>query len=523
MATKISNLADAGSLDGSELTPLVKGGSTVKASYTVLAAFIKSVLGLGINDISSLGTTLALKQDANVNTVAGVTGAQPAIDMTGKNFQRIVATITGNASYVDCTNLTAGCKIELVLVYTGTYTVTLSTGWTFSGGNPNQPPGTTGVPTFPGNNGQTTIIVAVYNGSALVCDQTRYRRVPDLYEQHGWLANQYIVPTVLGNLTGAVSIDARNSGVFEGVVTGNITSVTMSNLAAGMTVYLRLKMGGSGGYTVTLGSQWNSYGGPYAMPATVGDYLIITGAVSQESVTAGTAKLDYTAIASVSGRVSLGYYTWADLQTAYANGGGALAALPLGSTALVNMGSETVVLTARSTSNGTTPNAWVPDGWRVLKKVAGTLGAPNQTLSANAAVQLFTNIGVTLPANFLQVGMRLRLSATLRRTGTANAVNIRPTVGAANSNADTFFASLGFTATANQDMRIFLDLEVRTIGASATLGGANALGANAQNTAQQIEVTGLDTTAALYLNLTSSAITSPDTVILTDGMVEVGA
>ena len=64
-----------------------------------------------------------------------------------------------------------------------------------------------------------------------------------------------------GNVSGAVTIDFNNGNVIYATVTGNITSMTWSNLKSGGVYYLRFTQGGAGGYTWTPGSNFKYPGG----------------------------------------------------------------------------------------------------------------------------------------------------------------------------------------------------------------------------------------------------------------------
>lgn len=76
-----------------------------------------------------------------------------------------------------------------------------------------------------------------------------------------------------GNLTGAVSLDYANGNYQYGTVTGNITSLTISNWPATSrsgTLYLEATIGGSGSYTITLSSAYKKAGGALTISTTVG-------------------------------------------------------------------------------------------------------------------------------------------------------------------------------------------------------------------------------------------------------------
>lgn len=75
----------------------------------------------------------------------------------------------------------------------------------------------------------------------------------------------------LGNVSGALAIDYELGQYQYGTVTGNITSVTVSNWPAngvGAWMTLELTQGGSGNYTITLSSAYEFPGGTQPVLST---------------------------------------------------------------------------------------------------------------------------------------------------------------------------------------------------------------------------------------------------------------
>jgi hypothetical protein len=159
--------------------------------------------------------------------------------------------------------------------------------------------------------------------------------------------------------------------------------------------------------------------------------------------------------------LSLGTFTWAALQAAYPNGGGALAALPAGVTA-------TVTNAARIAPVLMTPNAaktfWVSVNANfTVASFAGSLSVPLYTWAGAAGDWAPAGGAITFPSNLLQAGQSIRVTALYRKRNANAAAAFRIYLGTSGTSADGVVWATSITA-ANSDAWRFTDITV----ASAT-------------------------------------------------------
>jgi hypothetical protein len=207
--------------------------------------------------------------------------------------------------------------------------------------------------------------------------------------------------------------------------------------------------------------------------------------------------------------VSLGTFTWANLQVAYPNGGGALAALPAGATAVVTgIGKAPCLMWPNSAKT-----RWVPvNGRHVLLQAGGTLPIPLFTWAGTTGV--FTPAGgaVELPANVLAAGDFIHFQSLTRKRN-------------ANATA-TFAARIGTTGTVGADSAIVadtitnIDLRDYRPDTTAAMGdtswnASNWLPPMTQNTGVFVNrTTGYNRAALMYCWFEISAINALDFVDL---------
>lgn len=110
----------------------------------------------------------------------------------------------------------------------------------------------------------------------------------------------------------------------------------------------------------------------------------------------------------------LGVFTWAELQAAYPNGGGALAALPVGVRAYVSDWNIDFVPNAAKT-------AWIPSG-----RITLFASASDSAGVLNTVTTFLENFTVAFPTDLLVPGNLV--TATLRTNRTAGSVNYRPAI-----------------------------------------------------------------------------------------------
>jgi hypothetical protein len=131
---------------------------------------------------------------------------------------------------------------------------------------------------------------------------------------------------------------------------------------------------------------------------------------------------------------SIGVFTWAALQAAYPNGGGALAALPAGVTATVT-GAAQLPLTM-------TPNAaktrWIPlNGVAPLWQYSGSFATPLWTLAGVAGSWSPPGGAMTHPAGLFAAGDHFTWNWTHDRLGTAGNINYGLYFGTTGTTADS--------------------------------------------------------------------------------------
>lgn len=154
----------------------------------------------------------------------------------------------------------------------------------------------------------------------------------------------------------------------------------------------------------------------------------------------------------------LGVFTWAGLQSAYANGGGALAALPTGTTAFVSdWGAQF------------TPNAaktyWKPsNGYVSISGQVAALSTYLAQLTGSGALQKFVPpVTPTIPANLLQIGCRLYVAYLAKRTTlatTPGAANVHVHIGTTDSTSDQNLGAVNVAATLNMSIVLEAPFEI---------------------------------------------------------------
>jgi hypothetical protein len=130
---------------------------------------------------------------------------------------------------------------------------------------------------------------------------------------------------------------------------------------------------------------------------------------------------------------SLGVFTWANLQAAYPNGGGALAALPAGVTATVTDAAQ-LPLTM-------TPNAaktrWIPlNGVAVLWQYGGSYSSPLWTQAGATGQWSPPGGAMTNPAGLFAAGDSWAVDWNASNTGTAANIFYKLNFGTAGTTAD---------------------------------------------------------------------------------------
>jgi len=130
---------------------------------------------------------------------------------------------------------------------------------------------------------------------------------------------------------------------------------------------------------------------------------------------------------------NLGTYTWADLQAAYPNGGGALAALPAGAVAWVE---ET------AWHGWVTPNIG-KTYWSVVSPTSVVLDTTMQTGAADGTHQVVKSS--LLPVGLLRAGRKIIIKGALGKNGATDAsTTVQARIGTAGTTADS--ALLSFPA-----------------------------------------------------------------------------
>lgn len=498
-------------LDGSEAVP------SKKIKRSKVSQWIAKIIGS-----NALAQLMLGKADLDVEVYDTAAGAQAAIDMTGSNRKFVRYKMAADISIPDpvgdptaINNLGKALYIAL-LTDAPTKTATFSSGFTFSGGNPNTAPGSGAAANFPIQSaGWSTFLILRHDGTRWSCDQTRNRRAQDMLAVNAWNANQYIAPDVPANdttyVSGALTFDARSPGEWERNVNANVTGLTVNNLSGGMRLTWRFHAAAAG-VSITLGSQFVANGGPYNIYlANIGDYATVHGRYSAKS-----GKIEYIVVGNAPAPVNLGYITWANLQATYADGSPELAALALGTTAYCDMGSKTVMVVAMSTTNATTPNKWSVDGRKTIYSIAGTKAAPVVNLSTGARQVMFA---AKIPAGLLNINCAkaIAIFGAKRGTGVVNAnLNLRVYAGTTGGTSDTLSVGpfvVNNSAADQNNPRMVCEFTVAATGATGVIRskGSNNDNANIAD-GNNIQMT-QNLTADLWISVQMDAHTAGDNAL----------
>lgn len=205
----------------------------------------------------------------------------------------------------------------------------------------------------------------------------------------------------------------------------------------------------------------------------------------------------------------LGVMTWSALQAAYPNGGGALAAMPYGTTVTVTDACKCVF--------DMTPNAartrWIPaNGHAVLCNYGGSLASPIHTWAGATGKLSVPGGDVTIAANLLGAGDRLLLTAILRKRGANATATVNFRLGTTGSyGTDQFVASDSFANYDNRDFNFFADVSI-TANSFTTTSWAEP---TTQNTnAFRDRTTNVNHTATQYQIIDVTSIHASDFVDL---------
>lgn len=151
----------------------------------------------------------------------------------------------------------------------------------------------------------------------------------------------------------------------------------------------------------------------------------------------------------------LGTYTWAELQAAYPNGGGALSALPSGAWAFVTDWSVPFF----RNSGGT---RWVTQPFTIYV-------LPSPVTVQSASETLMTQFNV--PAALLGTRAQLRMEFGLADNGTTTSFSLRVRMGTAGTTSDALIRQTVTMGSAAQRTKGFtLDAETKSATAINTIG-----------------------------------------------------
>lgn len=202
----------------------------------------------------------------------------------------------------------------------------------------------------------------------------------------------------------------------------------------------------------------------------------------------------------------LGTFTWAELQAAYPNGGGALAALHAQTTAFVSDWRTNFCPNAALT-------AWQPVGGSVqIASAVSSAASPLATLTGVTSGKFTIPAGApVIPANLCGAGWHAWLIANLRRTTTTATATIDIRLGTADSSADGI---LGTNASAAAATAFWYALESGFYSTTGRLREGAFPGSTDSRLigTSAVDITAnVDTTAAQYLSFHIASANTADT------------
>ncbi len=206
----------------------------------------------------------------------------------------------------------------------------------------------------------------------------------------------------------------------------------------------------------------------------------------------------------------LGVFTWAELQAAYPNGGGALAALPAGVTATVTNICKAVITVV--------PNAaktrWIPqNGHAMLFNIGGDLATPLHTWAGATGKASIAGGGPTIAAGVLAAGDTLRNSIHLRKRNANATANWKVRFGTTGTYAtDTVIRG---DAIANVDNRQVSGLVELSFADTTSVFSSDWHPLNSQGTSTGLDQsTNINLASVMYIIAEISSINASDFVDL---------
>lgn len=199
----------------------------------------------------------------------------------------------------------------------------------------------------------------------------------------------------------------------------------------------------------------------------------------------------------------LGTYTWSQLQTAFPNGGAALAALPYGATAVVtDIGKAACKVTPNLAKT-----RWIPVGGRHrLMQYAGSLASPVGTWSSTGK---WTPSGgdVSIPGTVLAAGDMLPTELLVRHRGTAGTTSFRIRIGTTGTYAtDSMLLDDSTSSSDLRENRLKISCTITTDAIMTTAYSGTGQVTNASRDRN----TNWDIAAAMYLIIECGGITAGD-------------
>lgn len=206
----------------------------------------------------------------------------------------------------------------------------------------------------------------------------------------------------------------------------------------------------------------------------------------------------------------LGVFTWAALQAAYPNGGGALAALPTGVRAFVgDLGHEFVPNTAKT--------RWTPSGGSfVLRSNGGSVANPIASMTGVTSGIFSIPGGMpTIPSALLDQGDSIFVRGRVFKTGANATANMVVRLGTAGTASDSDIYSVAFDNTSTRV--ISLDGVIHVYSSSVVgAGAATNRGTDAIQTSIGATdyTTNINTAAAMYVHFAIGSANTSDTFSL---------
>jgi hypothetical protein len=205
----------------------------------------------------------------------------------------------------------------------------------------------------------------------------------------------------------------------------------------------------------------------------------------------------------------LGVFTWADLQTAYPNGGGALAALPAGVTAFVSdWGAE-------FTPNAAKTNWRAKNGEFVLAQDNGSLASPLATIQTVSSITVFGIPSIQIPANLLYAKCKIECQASFRKTNANGTWLWQWKLGTGNTSADATLFDGSNNATATDASILTRAFFTSTTALTSLRRGA---GNSSAGGIVSVDISGgtLDLAALQYMNFYITPVSAADIFALVE-------